>query len=208
MKANILNDVLMYSGSTGLESLITSMEDGETQVEREYEIYGTVEDLKILKGLAERIEYQEQWGLPSDRGNIRVRRTQVGDDITFTMTIKSKKKDGNLETEMEVSEDTFVAFKSIVPDGLVKTRYVIPVKDSELKLEVDVFTGDEGVCKVVKIDLEVAEGQEIDSIDIPFKLVDPRVIVPGKKSDEDLAFVRELFSTRYNVVNHRQKTED
>lgn len=203
MKADILAYNLMLTQKTSLESLVASVEDaaGETVVEREYEIYGTVEDLSMLKEKAERIEQQEQWGLPSDKGNVRVRKTQEGHDATYVLTIKVKKDDGNLENETEVTKETFELFKALVKEGLIKTRYVIPVEgDDSLKLEVDVFNGPEGVCDIVKIDLEVPEGKDIDGIDIPFKLTDTRVIQPGKKTDEDLAYVKDLFSTKYNIT--------
>lgn len=205
----VLNDLAIYEASTSLESLLgVSMEATDSQIEREYEIYGEVSDREVLKSLSERIEYQEQWGLPTEHGNLRIRKTQIGDDITYTLTIKDKREGETIETETDVTEAAFMAMKAIVPEGLVKTRYVIPVEDSELKLEVDVFSGDRGTSSIVKIDLEVAEDQSVDQVKIPFKLENVRVIKPGRKSEEDLEFVRELFDKEYTIRNLRKSEEE
>ncbi|MNY34745.1 hypothetical protein D3C86_1691100 [compost metagenome] len=76
------------------------------------------------------------------------------------------------------------------------------MRDTEFELEVDVFQDLDGNQKnVVKIDLEVPEGQDINSITMPFKLEDPRLIQPGIKSQEDLDYVRDLFSNQFEVKN-------
>lgn len=205
MTKHILISALQMDGLVSLESLVA---DGSTELEREYEIYGTVEDPAVLLK-AERTEYQEQWGLPTHTGSIRVRETRQGDKTVYTQTIKIKTAEGNEENEMEVSEETFNIFKRLVPNGLLKNRYFFPIPDSKLVLEVDVFQDLEGnVCPDVKIDLEVPAGVDISQVVIPFKLNNPRIIKPGKKSAEDLEFVRTLFSTKYEQPNPEYSKKD
>lgn len=224
MLNKILRNAFLPEAVTSLESIIPSLEsegaDGSTVVEREYEIYGRVDDLSVLKEKAARTEYQEQWGMPCNAGseagisgNIRVRMTREGDDgeQKYTMTIKVKGKDSNQENEMEITEDTFNIFSSLVPNGLIKTRYIFPVRDTEFELEVDVFQDADGnECNIVKIDLEVPEGTDVNAITMPFKLEEPRLIKPGQKSQEDLDYVRKLFSEQYEVKNpqHTPKAEE
>lgn len=197
----------------GVVEMTTSLEslEGVTQEEREYEIYGRVDDLAAMKAAASRSEYQEQWGLPCNAGvdagvfgNIRVRMTREGDDgePKYTQTIKVKKDTGNDENEMDISAGTFEIFSRLVPTGLLKTRYFFPLEGTDYELEVDVFHSPDGKqCPVVKIDLEVPEGATVDQIKIPFKLEDVRVIKPGKKSPEDADFARNLFANHYEFKN-------
>lgn len=209
----ILSDLLHPPIETSLESLVS----GQTVKEREYEIYGRVDDLDEVMAKATRSEYQEQWGMPADFGkeagivgSIRVRMTREGDgDPVYTQTIKAKVEDGSDENEMEVSEATFKLFSRLVPNGLLKTRYFFPLKGTEYELEVDVFHDKDGKrYPLVKIDLEVPEGVDVNKITIPFKLEDPRVIQPGKKSQEDGEFVRNLFANHYEVKNPLHKKVD
>lgn len=207
MTKHILLSAFQKDVLVSLESLIA---DGTTELEREYEIYGTIPDLSVLDG-ATRREFQSQWGLPTPTGSIRVRHTKPEDEgpDVFTQTIKIKSADGNEENEMKVSEDTFKIFKRLVQFGLIKNRYFFPVPNSKLTLEVDVFqTLDHQIIHDVKIDLEVPEGVDISQVVIPFKLDNVRVIKPGKKSPEDLEFVRTLFSTKYEQPNPEYSKKD
>lgn len=212
-----MNSILKRALLPGFTISLESAEaDGTTAVEREYEIYGTVEDLPGMIAKAERSEKQEQWGMPCSvggdsgvSGNIRVRKTTVDKTSSYTQTIKVKMKDGNNENEMEISADTFNIFASLVPNGLIKTRYFFSIEGTELTLEVDVFEDTDGKQHdQVKIDLEVAEGETVDSVQLPFKLNDVRVIAPGIKSMEDLEFVRKLFRDVYEVSNPLHGKDD
>lgn len=205
MNSAILKEFLTPKLTVSLEAAA----NGETVKEREYEIYGTIEDIGAMSGAASS-EFQEQWGLVCNEGaeagifgNIRVRKTVVGENqVSFTQTIKVKEEDGNDENEIEIGGATFDLFKKLVPNGLLKTRYFFPMEDSDLTLEVDVFQDLQGVqCLDIKIDLEVPEGMTVEQITLPFKMTDIRVIKPGKKSPEDCDFVRQLFSKKYESAN-------
>ncbi|MCY1286151.1 hypothetical protein D9M68_17960 [compost metagenome] len=203
------NEALKQAFAPRYTVSLESAANGETVVEREYEIYGTIEDTGVLAA-ATGTEFQEQWGMPCNEGaeygifgNIRVRKTTKGEnEVEHTQTIKVKEEEGNDENEIEIGEATFDIFKKLVPNGLLKTRYFFPVPDSELIFQVDVFQDTNGVqCMKVKIDLEVPEGVVIDQVTLPFKLTDVRVIKPGKKGPEDTDFVRSLFSKHYESTN-------
>lgn len=207
-----MNSILLKAMTPALNvSLEALVGGGETVKEREYEIYGRVDDLAAMKAAASRYEYQEQWGMPADFGkeagifgSIRVRMTREGDDgaVRYEQTIKQKQDDGSDENEIEIGEATFKIFSLLVPNGLLKTRYFFPLKDTDYELQVDVFHGPDGKqCNVVKIDLEVPEGVSVDKIVIPFAIEVTRVIAPGKKSAEDSEYVRDLFTNHYEFKN-------
>lgn len=204
----LLNALCSDSFTTSLESL-PPVGDGGTKIEREYEIYGIVDDMEAMISKSTGSERQEQWGMPCDFGkeygvfgSIRVRMTQTDGDPVYEQTIKSKVKDGSKENEMSISKDTYDIFSSLVPNGLLKTRYFVPLEGMDYTLEVDVFTGADGkICSEVKIDLEVPEGVNVNEIKIPFVIKITRVIKPGKKSQEDGDYVGNLFRKHYEVPN-------
>lgn len=211
----VLATVLNPPVTTSLEALAPT--DGQTVKEREYEIYGRVDDLAAMQAGARGKEYQEQWGMPCDFGkdagifgSIRVRMTREGEGedapVKYEQTIKEKQPDGSDENEIEIGEPTFRIFSRLVPNGLVKTRYFFPLEGTEHELQVDVFNDADGKqCNVVKIDLEVPEGVSVAEIKIPFKIEITRVIKPGKKSAEDSEYVRDLFTNHYEIPNPQHK---
>lgn len=189
-------------GDVSLEAL----QGGTQQKEREFEIYGQMKNLSDLSK-APKKELQEQWGLPVEKipgnaasGNIRVR---MIDDKSYVFTSKVKEKDGNDEVEHDVGEALFTHFAKFADQGLRKVRHFFPTEDGEFTYEVDAFYNAVGqFVPWVKIDLEIPEGQTIDDLpDLPFEMDDIRVIPPGRKSPEDLAFVRELFDKYFTSKN-------
>lgn len=146
-----------------------SLEAESTQgIERELVYYGKVVDFNEVREKAARWEEQEQWELksPVGTGRIRVRCSHgKGQDealfTNFVMTTKIRKEDGtDIETEQDVSEDIFLAFKRLAPNGMRKTRYYYPFESNGVKLiwEVDVFNDPENdgtPHEWVKIDLEL-----------------------------------------------------
>lgn len=190
--------------------------DGKTQVEKEIEIYGTMRNMNDLDA-ATGWEIQEQWGLyvpGSDEnagsGNVRVRMSQrnTGEPV-YVLTTKVKAPNGNLECEAPSSVDMFTLFKVLASSGLRKKRYFFPLPGTDMEFEVDVFCGPTGApVPHVKIDLELRnppEGFDFSSVKLPFEMTDIRIISPGRKSDEDLAYVRELFKTQYDLPNQMKQ---
>lgn len=187
----------------GIESV---QPNGVQKAEKEYEIYGRMVDIGLL-GSAVRSELQEQWGLPIDKvpenaasGSIRVR---MIDNEKYVFTSKVKTQTSNEEVEFDASEDLFVHFRKFATQGLRKVRHFFPVEGTDFIYEVDAFYGPNGTfVPWVKIDLEFTDSMTIDNLpDFPFELVDIRIIPPGRKSSEDLAFVRELFDKHFNLHN-------
>jgi CYTH domain-containing protein len=191
--------------------------DGKTQVEKEIEIYGTMRNMDDLDA-ASCWEIQEQWGLyvpgtdeNAGSGNVRVRMSQksTGEPV-YVLTTKVKAAKGNLECEAPSSVDMFNLFKVLASSGLRKKRYYFPIAGTDMEFEVDVFTGPTGApVPHVKIDLEIRnppEGFDFSNLTLPFEMADIRIISPGRKSEEDLAYVRELFKTQYDLANQCKDT--
>lgn len=184
--------------------------DGTAKKEREFEIYGRLDDLSVLER-ADAKEIQEQWGIPVDRndenagsGSIRVR--EINDGEKYILTTKVKCSDSNIETELETTKDNFVQFKYLARSGLRKIRYTFKT-ENDYAFEVDVFYQSNGeLCNWVKIDLEVDESFSVDQMpDLPFEMSDVRVILPGKKNEADMAFVQNLFRSYYDLKNQYVK---
>lgn len=205
--------VSLAVATPSLEDAANPAADGVTKIEKEIEIYGTMRDMKVLD-LAEDWEMQEQWGLYIEKtaenasaGNIRVRMTQCSKgEVCYVQCIKTKTAEGNRETEIEVTVDMFEQFKRLAASGLRKKRYFFPIPNSTMKFEVDVFYGPAGTpLPQVKIDLElsdnaVEEGFDPYNVTLPFEMSDIRIIAPGRKNDEDLKYVRQLFR-QYDIPN-------
>lgn len=186
--------------------------DGVTRVEQEIEIYGTMRDMSQLEA-ATSWEIQEQWGLYIPKtaknggtGGPRVRMSQPsGGEPVYVLTTKVKGAAGNDECEEPSSLDMFEMFKRLAESGLRKKRYFFPIPNTEMTFEIDVFTGPNGTpLPDVKIDLEirgtVPEGFDARAVTLPVDLDNVRIIAPGHKSPEDLAYVRELFK-QYDLPN-------
>lgn len=197
--------------SVSMES--ADVADGKTKVEKEIEIYGTMRNMDDLDA-ATHWEIQEQWGLyvpgsndNAGSGNVRIRMSQRSSgEPVYVLTTKVKASAGNLECEAPSSPDMFQLFKILASSGLRKKRYYFPIAGTEMEFEVDVFTGPTGApVPHVKIDLElrgtVPPDFDLSSITLPFEMSDIRIIRPGHKNDEDLAYVRELFKTQYDLPN-------
>lgn len=189
-----------------MNSIPAEAPNGESKKEIEWEIYGRIKDLGDLKK-ATHSELQEQWGIPihqSDKnvasGNIRVRAIN---DEKYVLTSKIKEKGGNDEVEEDTSEARFLHFKKLADAGLRKQRFFFPIEGTDFIWEVDGFYNALGQLQPwVKIDLEVDADFDLDDLpDLPFEMEDVRVIRPGKKNEEDLAFVRKLFDEYFNLDN-------
>ena len=197
---------------------VVSMEaqgpDGVARVETEIEIYGTMRNMDELTKAAD-WEVQEQWGLyipqtakNAGSGGPRVRSTQDSNgSTTYVLTTKVKLPKGNQECEETSTADMFTMFKMLAESGLRKKRYFFPIPNTDMKFEVDVFYGPAGTpLPEVKIDLELTDqglkdGFDPRSVELPFEMSDIRIIAPGRKNDEDLAYVRKLFSEKYDIPN-------
>lgn len=97
-------------------------------------------------------EYQDQWGIKIGKGEknagagqTRVRATYPGGEgfmnlgePKFEHTLKVNASDGGaFETEFEITEDYFKAFRLLASDGMQKDRYFFPVDGGVF--EVDMF---------------------------------------------------------------------
>lgn len=148
-------------------------DDGKTK-EIEYRFFAILNDFTQLEK-ADKKYRMEQWSIRTDMGtkmndgsgrslfgDIRVR---AYDNRRFVFTVKSNdvklKKEHlitNQETEKSINREMFDQLKSLSPQGMIKTRYIFNIPNTELKWEVDVFeTNDGDISSWIRIELEVPE---------------------------------------------------
>lgn len=144
-------------------------------VETEATIYAKMSLPEGLKA-ADHVEHHEQLEGPSvNGGRFRCRKTTIGEDISYVLTMKVKNPgdgiagiDGSLEYDLTIDEVFYNAFKEVSTKRLDKTRYVFHGDGTSLvegdtdivlppvKYEVDVFTTQQGTTSEwVKIDIEL-----------------------------------------------------
>lgn len=176
-----------------------------SNIEYEVEIYAIPRSLPDVLSMAKFHEQQEQWGIyvpktekNSSDGNIRVRKSvDVEGNVSYVSCSKTKLPDGSRqEEEFESSEIQFNQFRAMASDGLIKTRYQLPISVSgkDIVLEIDVFKD----ARWIKIDAEVDPGTKISKDDIPFE-IDEIVIVDPSEPDptvkEKVAKIYDTFLT-------------
>lgn len=210
-----------------LKQILIALEEqatGKASFEREYVFYAKLDDFSILKD-ATHSEFQEQWNLKIDKsadnycfGRIRIRKTVANGETTYVQTIKTPvssssnvSDEGNIavpdasqnmfEVAINASEDAFAQFKLIADQGMIKTRYVFPIKDTDLKFEVDVFHLPDGkLSEWVKIDLEVNSPlEEIPALPLGFS----QAIMNQKdnQTDEEKQFILKLYDEVFLTKN-------
>lgn len=177
-----------------------------TELEYEIEIYLEGYDIEQIRSMSTGAEAQAQWGIyvpksekNATSGSIRVRKTEnlATEDVKYIRTTKTNKKDkGNLENERETDQTEFEQFEQMSEEGLIKTRYFVPIRledqGIEVTLEVDAFTNKAGVfVPWVKIDAEVEQGVEIRPEHIPFTYKKMHIVTPERKQT-DKALVEEI----------------
>lgn len=198
LRAMLMNSMDITKVTHGNEALA----DGKARVEREDMLLVkpvNFDFMQIFTG-----KYFESWEIRSEydedkksnQGMIRIR--QEGDD--YRMVVKKfDHEDGNpLEVELTVTKDLFELAKMLFPVGSVKQRYRIPVPDTELEWEVDVYLDSDGKVKSewVKLDMEYPEGYEGDLPALPFECSE----VMGPKFTEEQDEIKEdLFEDVFNI---------
>ncbi len=193
----------------GIQASLEGVTDGQTRVEKEIVLYGKIQDFKELEK-ADSKEDQEQWEIrhQSDgspyAGCVRIR---CIDGKTYILTTKTYKPDkGNLfETETElppkVGKNIMEEFKKLSSGGMLKTRYVFKVPESELLWEIDVYYDESGNPRTwCKVDLEV-EDLRTKRPDLPITLKDVREIPAKNRSEDDQKFLDRLMTREFVTPN-------
>jgi len=214
----VLNDYIV-----ALEQENTS---GIVNTETEYVFYAKLKDPDILRA-ATAVEDQEQWTLKIPKtpdnlseGTMRVRKTKEGNSVTYALTIKTRLNapQGDLsntdtqvaadlqkmlEVTIEATEDCFEMFKRMADSGMIKTRYTLPIQDSDCVFEVDRFITSEGqYSQWVKIDLEVKVPlSEIPQL--PEGFTDVIYNQKGKQSEQESEFVTRLYDQVFLTKNKK-----
>lgn len=200
-------------------------EAGQTQLEREYVIYGKLVDVKDLEKAASQ-EHQEQWEIRGEKkddlryfGSVRVRAAyanegdgDAGRDIKHTLTIKTLQRDGEGKDEVELpcSADVFEQVKRLCTGGMTKVRYCFPIthEGQDLVWEVDVYTdANDELVTWCKLDLEVQKPLKTLP-PYPVQLTDVLDTQPEHRSAAQKAFVEDLMDKHFVRPNPYPKTGD
>lgn len=199
-----------------------SITDGNERKEKELVYHAILKDMSVLQNAA-KIETQEQWEIKIPKidsnslnvkpnlcsGRMRVRKINNGEKYIFCS--KTKDEDGNLEVELESTEDQFNQFYKMSTSGMYKTRYCFPIEgtegsfpegefDGRLVWEIDVFKKhpeDESVVEWVKIDLELPENFTGEIPNFPFETNAIIYAQYGSRTDEDEALISNLYEKEY-----------
>lgn len=196
---HLLGAINVIPGNISIEDLA----DGKTHVEREHVFYGRLRDFNQLSKATSK-EKQEQWEikLPKTENNIgsggvRVRRTEIGESVEYTLTakVRTEEEDAKLEATCPASEDLFNLFAMLAQSGMRKVRYNFPTKNTsgnEVVFEVDVFILDNGQYSPwCKIDVEVPNAStELPAFPIQFE----GLIKQGSQNTEaERSLIRGLY---------------
>lgn len=206
-----------------------AMEDdstGVTSTETEYVFYAKLADPSILEK-ATRIEAHEQWSFKVPKtdknaaeGRMRIRKTVVDDREEYVLTMKTElKAPGALNTPanssapaasqsmrevgLEASNDAFEMFKLMSDQGMIKTRYNLPVEGTDMVFEVDRFVsyGGEGEWSTwVKIDLEV-KGTLTEIPKLPEGFTDVIYNQKDQQTEEEKELIWRLYDEVFLTKN-------
>jgi CYTH domain-containing protein len=204
-----------------------ALEEAATGVvgnEIEYVYYARLKDVSILDK-ATAIEDQEQWTIKLDKtpktaspGTLRVRKTTVDSKTEFVLSIKIPQEslqDVNIqsntqvpvtiqnmrEVALEATEDAFELFKRLSSNGMVKTRYCLPVEGSDLVLEVDRFKLPNGeYSEWVKIDIEV-KSPLVEKLQLPEAFTEVVYNQKNEQTQEEKDFVWNLYENVFLTKN-------
>ena len=163
--------------------------DGTPHIEREITCYVKLKDLFDVTSIAKSNESHEQWRIKTDskKANMRIRLT---DGVEHSLTTKENTNDPleTIESEQKIERAFFNSLKKCFGyDGYLKTRYNIPVPETDRKWEVDVFKGYDGLPSLwVKLDYEFAEGEAQMPV-IPFDYEDIIIAGTEESREEEIA---------------------
>lgn len=192
---------------------------GVVNLEKEYVFYARVDSLANLKAMAANIEHHEQWEIRIPKTNknatacrMRVRKTTYPNNeakpAEYVLTVKTKTADGaESEVANPSSEDAFKQFVASAEQGMIKTRYTVPIEGRRGVWEIDTFkTKDGKEVSWCKLDYEVVKGEEnLEIPNLPSGFVD---IIPAiGKTPVQEAQVRVLYDRYFITPNPHVKPE-
>ena len=198
-------------------ALEADVQDGKMFAEKEYEFYVELDNFEMLYG-AKSMDMQEQWNLRIPKkgnfakGALRVRKIQGGDveggasqksdkPVQYVMTTKVIQGQGDrLEVPVPVTVDSFNLFAMLSDSGMIKHRYLFPVKGTKLVYEVDMYLdGKGGYHPWAKIDLEVKEDGSDSVPPLPFAV---KTMIRGDSEDQgDRDRITQLYDDYFITKN-------
>lgn len=176
--------------------------DGKRHREDEITFYAKVVNLTQLIELANEVEEHEQWNIGLTSETVRGRLRLIN-GTRYTMAFKEKIKGStaNMETESDISKDTYEVMRRASTNGYKKTRYNIPIPGSTRKWEVDVFLSNGGGRHPwVKVDYE-HDGDLKDFPEIPFEYEEIIVADADSTTAEQEAFVDKLWQVEWSRLD-------
>ena len=185
---------------------------GKVNKEIEYVFYARLVDTGILEKATNKEEL-EQWEVRIEKtdenassGRIRIRKTIENGETTYVMTTKTLGQYvGELKKEIEVSnpssEDAFKQFKLFAPYGMKKTRYTLPVGQSDLVWEIDIHKlEDDSDSEWVRIELEVEK--ELETVpQLPDAFQDVIYNQRGSQTEEENKLIEKLYNEVFLAKN-------
>ena len=102
---------------------------------------------------------------------------------------------------LEATEDVFEMFKLMADQGMIKTRYNLPVEGTNLVFEVDRFVLPNGeFSEWVKVDLEV-KGKLTELPKLPEAFTDVIYNQKDQQTEEEKELVWRLYETVFLTKN-------
>lgn len=209
------------------QSYHLAMEDDSSGVaskEKEYVFYAKLSDPTVLDK-ATRVEQQEQWSFKVPKtdknaleGRLRIRKTTVNGNVEYVLTMKTELKapvasneESNTsvapptqdmrEVGLNASEDAFQMFKLMADNGMIKTRYVLPIEGSDMVFEVDRFIlPNEEWSTWVKVDLEV-KGTLTEIPKLPEGFTEVIYNQKDQQTDEEKDLIWRLYEEVFLTKN-------
>lgn len=198
-----------FNISTEDNDIVNTNKDSavDTIKEKEYIVYFRTLDFKQLEN-ATHAEKQTQWTVfvPKDEcnasdGKIRVRETiDINGKTEYSLTIKNKVKDGNIESTLSTSKEVFTQVAFLAKEGSKKHRYIFPIEGSSLQWEIDVYPdGNGGYYPWGRAELEVKE--ELSQLpQLPIS-VEETIMPEEAATEEGKNKVKDLFDKFFIVPN-------
>lgn len=184
--------------------------DGKAVMEIEHVIYAKLLNVSQLEKATSKT-YQEQWNMyipksmeNAAQGSIRIRKVVENENTEYHLTTKVKKGDDKLEVTVSTTEDNFMQFKFLAPDGLIKDRFCFPVENSELVWEIDMFMKPDGSYhEWCKIDLEVKDKSiELPPLPIQFsEVILPKGFGREQPDEEAEVLIADLYANCFRSKN-------
>ncbi len=199
----------------GLTASLEDHNDGKSRIEKEFVYFIKLEDVStFMENNKDKAVLQEQYEIkipkvPESRYTSRIRVRAI-DDTKYVLCVKAHAEGkSTIENELDTTLDMFDLFKAITAFGQKKTRYTLPIADTDLAWEVDIFQKTDGsLCEWIKIDLEVPEEfviqNKLPALTDYFQTTESITNQWGERTEQEEALLKTIYdSFRYEASTSR-----